>query len=67
MKPIVQLQYEGISALIEKLGPVDTARFIQIYYPGTGDYTTERQSLFHESVYDLAREMKTFEDETPQS
>ncbi len=62
MKPIAQLQYEGISALIEKLGPVDTARFIRIYYTGTGNYTTERQSLFRQSMDDLAREMKTLED-----
>lgn len=67
MKPIALLQYEGISALIEKLGPVDTARFIRIFYPGTGDYTTERQRLFHESIDDIARQMKDLEDENSQT
>ena len=67
MKPIAQLQYEGISALIEKLGPVDTARFIRIYYPGTGDYTDDRKRLFHESMDYFIAEMKTLEDENPQS
>jgi len=67
MKPIAQLQYEGISALIEKLGPVDTARFIRIYYLGTGNYTTERQSLFHESIDDITRQMKDLEDESSQT
>ena len=64
MKPIAQLQYEGISALIEKLGPVDTARFFRIFNPGTGDYTTERQRLFHESMDDLIAEMKVLEDKS---
>lgn len=67
MKPIAQLQYEGISALIEKLGPVDTARFIRIYYPGISDYTTEKRNLFHENMDDLLAEMKALEDENPQS
>ena len=67
MKPIAQLQYEGISALIEKLGPVDTARFIRIYYPGIGDYIIERRNLFNESMDDLVAEMKALEDENPQS
>lgn len=66
MKPIAQLQYEGISALIEKLGPVDTARFIRIYYPGIGDYIIERRNLFNESMDDLVAEMKALEDEKPQ-
>ena len=67
MKSIAQLQYEGISALIEKLGPVDTARFIRIYYPGIGDYIIERRNLFNESMDDLVAEMKALEDENPQS
>ncbi len=67
VKPIAQLQYEGVSALIEKLGPVDTARFIRIFYPGTGDYTAERRNLFNESMDDLVAEMKILEDENPQS
>lgn len=67
VKPIAQIQYEGVSALIKELGPVDTARFIRIFYPGTGDYTTERRGLFHESMDDLVAEMKALEDENPQS
>lgn len=61
MKPIAQLQHEGISALTKELGPVDAARFIRIYYPGTGDYTNERQSLFHESMDDLIGELIALE------
>jgi hypothetical protein len=33
-KSIAQIQYEGISALIKELGPVDTARFIGYSSPG---------------------------------
>ena len=34
IKPIAQIQHEGVSALMKELGPVDTARFIRSYYQG---------------------------------
>lgn len=61
VKSIAQIQHEGISALIKELGPVDTARFIRKYYPGNGNYTTERRNLFNERMDDLVAEMKTCE------
>lgn len=64
VKPIAQIQYEGVSALMKELGPIDTARFIRIFYPGTGDYTTERRGLFNKSMDNLVAEMKAIEDES---
>jgi hypothetical protein len=63
-KTIAQIQYEGISALIKKLGPVDTARFIRIFYPGTGDYTAERRNMDNRSMEELVADMKKIEDDT---
>lgn len=44
VKPLVQIQHEGWNALVEKLGPIDASRFLQIYDPGSGDYTEERHT-----------------------
>lgn len=49
---------------MKELGPIDTARFIRIFYPGTGDYTTERRGLFNKSMDNLVAEMKAIEDES---
>jgi hypothetical protein len=43
-KSLSKIQQEGIKALINTLGPVDTVRFIQIYDPGYGDYIIERKT-----------------------
>ena len=35
----------GMKALIQALGMVDAIRFIQLYRPGRGDYTRDRDAL----------------------
>ena len=62
-KSIAQIQYEGISALIKELGPVDTARFIRIFFPGTGDYTAERRNMDNKNMEELVDDMKKIEDD----
>jgi hypothetical protein len=62
-KSIAQIQYEGISALIKELGPVDTARFIRIFFPGTGDYTAERRNMDNKNMEELVADMKKIEDD----
>ena len=37
-----QIRTRGLQALLRELGPVDTARFLQQFEPGKGDYTQER-------------------------
>lgn len=40
-----EVRQEGLSALLERLGPADAIRFIQQFSPGRGDYTTERGTM----------------------
>lgn len=40
-----QIRTRGLQALLRELGPVDTARFLQQFDPGHGDYTQERHVL----------------------
>ena len=36
------IRREGLQALLDRLGPAGTIRFLQQYEPGHGDYTAER-------------------------
>ena len=38
-----EVRQEGLGALLERLGPADTIRFLQQYSGGSGDYSTERR------------------------
>jgi hypothetical protein len=38
-----QIQQEGLEVLVDKLGPDDAIRFLQIYEPGSGDWTKDRK------------------------
>jgi hypothetical protein len=42
-KTLNEIHKQGIDALLKVLGPADTVRFLQIYDPGSGDYTEERK------------------------
>ncbi len=37
-----EIQQLGIEALLNALGPIDTAKFLDQYSNGTGDYTKEK-------------------------
>lgn len=39
-----EIRKAGMEALLERLGPEGTLRFLQQYNPGQGDYTTERHT-----------------------
>lgn len=43
VKTLRQIQQEGLDILVEKLGPNDTIRFLQIYERGSGDWTKDRK------------------------
>ncbi len=47
MKTDSSLRSEGINALIEKLGPLDTERFISSIIREDFDYTSWQKDLFH--------------------
>ena len=44
-KTLHQIQQEGLDVLVEKLGPDDAIRFLQIYETGSGDWTKERKKI----------------------
>ena len=41
----VEVNSAGVKALVDALGVSDTARFLQQYGPGLGDYTAERDAM----------------------
>lgn len=57
-KTLAYKQSEGISALIREPGLVDTARFIRLFYLGTGDYPTDRRNLENRRMDELVVDMK---------
>lgn len=62
-----QLRAEGFRALVERLGLTDAIRFIRQFYPGFGDYTTERQALEALELDEIVRsiEARRSEGTTP--
>ena len=44
-KTLHQVQQEGLDVLVEKLGPDDAIRFLQIYETGSGDWTKDRKKI----------------------
>jgi hypothetical protein len=44
-KTLHQVQEEGLDVLVEKLGPDDAIRFLQIYETGSGDWTRDRKKI----------------------
>lgn len=45
-KPLMEITREAIKILYEKLGVVDTMRFISQFTTGYGNYTEERDTIF---------------------
>ena len=44
-RTLVEVNTAGLHALVRELGVADTARFLQQFGPGRGDYTAERDEL----------------------
>jgi hypothetical protein len=44
-KTLHQVQQGGPDVLVEKLGPDDAIRFLQIYETGSGDWTKDRKKI----------------------
>lgn len=51
-KPLAQITQEAIQLLYQKLGIVDTVRFLNQFTTGFGDYTAERDALFADVTLD---------------
>lgn len=50
--PLAEVTTRALRILIQELGVVNTARFINQYTNGFGDYTTEREELFKDLTVD---------------
>lgn len=47
-----EVRREGLRALLDRLGPGGTLRFLQQYDPGHGDYTAERRGWLEGATID---------------
>ncbi|MEE9295990.1 MAG: hypothetical protein V3W34_13640 [Phycisphaerae bacterium] len=54
MKPrtliMPEIRREGLQALVDRLGPAGTLRFLQQYDPGRGDYTKDRHTWLQDGT-----------------
>lgn len=58
-RPLAEVTERAISALVRELGVADTARFLQQFGTGYGDYTAEREALFgHLSLDEVIEQSK---------
>jgi len=47
-----EIRHEGLQALLDRLGPAGTFRFLQQYDLGRGDYTKERHRWLDRTTID---------------
>jgi hypothetical protein len=53
-KPLSEVNHQAIRLLAEKIGVVDTIRFVNQFTTGHGNYTEERHALFgHLTLADI--------------
>lgn len=51
-KPLAEITHEAIRLLYQKLGIVNTVRFLSQFTIGYGNYTEEREALFGDLTLD---------------
>lgn len=60
-KPMCEVISNAIHILTSQIGHTNTARFINYFSVGFGDYTEERKQLFDRyTVDDIVKEIKEF-------
>jgi len=58
-RPLAEITHSAIQLLCKQIGVVNTARFLNQFTTGYGNYTEERDQLFgHLTVKDIAAEIK---------
>ena len=58
-KPLAEVTAEAIRVLCREIGPVNTARFLNQFSTGLGNYTDERDEILgNPSVDDLLAEIR---------
>ncbi len=59
MKPLAEVTQEAVRILCEKIGIVNTIRFVNQFTTGYGNYTEEREKLFADlTMDDIVAEIK---------
>jgi len=59
VRPLSEINEEAIRLLSQEMGAADTARFINQFTTGFGDYTEERKKLFKGlTLKEVAREIR---------
>ena len=67
-KPIFEISREATNVLFEKIGAVDTIRFLNQFSVGRGDYTKEREKWLGDiSLDDAISKIKSEKDKTQPS
>lgn len=67
-KPIFEISRQATSILFEKIGAVDTIRFLNQFSVGRGDYTKEREKWLDEiSMDDAISKIKSEKNKTKPS
>lgn len=65
VRPLAEITQEAITILYQKLGIVNTVRFISQFTVGYGNYTAEREEMFGEMTLDeVITEIKKNRSET---
>jgi len=65
--PLAEITRSAINLLCQEIGVVNTARFLNQFSLGYGNYTEERDQLFgHLTVEQIAAEIKRQRRESPQ-
>ncbi|MBU0640768.1 MAG: hypothetical protein KKB50_18035 [Planctomycetes bacterium] len=60
---IPELRAEGLKALRDRLGPAGTLRFLQLFDPGKGDYTADREQWLKDlTVDEITRQIEARRD-----
>ena len=60
-RPLAEVTERAMGALVRELGVADTARFLQQFGAGYGDYTSERAALFgHLSLDEVIEQSRRY-------
>lgn len=61
VRPLSEVTERAIGALVRELGVADTARFLQQFGAGYGDYTADREVLFgHLSLDEVIEQSRQY-------
>ena len=65
VKTLHQDQQEGFDVLVDKLGPADAIRFLQIYDMGNGDWTKDRKKYLETDPDKIVKNIMERRKKTP--